>query len=312
MFIRRVYVNNKNTINIIPPIPNLLSPLNESKNQPISLYLYWDTSIRADHYHVQVASDSLFESKVLNDSTLSATFLAIGPLEKNMQYYWRIKAMNANGSSAWSFPPWCFSTILQYPKKVVLVYPINGATFITDSVRLTWNKCGVDIVKYCLEISNNSLMNNSIIDSTFGANDTTKVIRNLSYNKTYWWQVKAKNIAGWGAYSVKRKFIIIMSDVENIENLPKQYCLKQNYPNPFNPSTNIEYQLPKDSYVTLRVFNIKGELVKTCIEEKQSTGYYKIQWSGRDENDNSVVGGLYIYQLKAADFSQSNKMVLIK
>jgi hypothetical protein len=93
---------------------------------------------------------------------------------------------------------------------------------------------------------------------------------------------------------------------------PDKYQLAQNYPNPFNPVTAINYQLPKDSNVILRIFNINGQLVKTLIEEKQSAGYYKIQWDSRDENGNSVVGGLYLYQLKAEGFSQSYKMVLIR
>ena len=94
--------------------------------------------------------------------------------------------------------------------------------------------------------------------------------------------------------------------------LPDKYHLAQNYPNPFNPATTIEYQLPKDTHVTLRIFNIAGELVKILIEEKQSAGYHKIQWDGRDENGNSVAGGLYLYYLKADGFSHSNKMVLIR
>jgi hypothetical protein len=94
--------------------------------------------------------------------------------------------------------------------------------------------------------------------------------------------------------------------------LPDKYLLAQNYPNPFNPATTIEYQLPKDTQVTLRIFNITGELVETLIEEKQSAGYHQIQWDGRDENGSSVAGGVYLYLLKADDFSQSNKMVLIR
>jgi hypothetical protein len=94
--------------------------------------------------------------------------------------------------------------------------------------------------------------------------------------------------------------------------LPHNYHLGQNYPNPFNPVTTIEYQLPKDTYVTLRIFNITGELVKTIKNERQSAGYYKIQWNGRDENGKSIAGGLYLYHLKADGFSQSNKMILIR
>jgi len=94
--------------------------------------------------------------------------------------------------------------------------------------------------------------------------------------------------------------------------LPDKYHLAQNYPNPFNPVTTIEYQLPKDSHVIIRIFNITGELVKILIEEEQTAGYHKIQWNGRNENGNSVAGGLYLYHLKADAFSHSNKMIIIR
>ena len=117
--------------------------------------------------------------------------------------------------------------------------------------------------------------------------------------------------ATWGN-GVFRSIQPITSVGENETISPQSYVLKQNYPNPFNPVTTIEYQLLKDSHVSLMIFNITGDLVKTLIEEKQSAGYHKIQWNGKDENDNSVAGGLYLCQLKADGFSQSNKMVLIK
>jgi hypothetical protein len=90
------------------------------------------------------------------------------------------------------------------------------------------------------------------------------------------------------------------------------FLLSDCYPNPFNPVTTIEYQLPHDAFVALRIFAVTGELVKTIIEEKQMAGYHHIQWNGRDEDGNSVAGGLYFYHLKAGGFSLSKKMVLVR
>jgi hypothetical protein len=94
--------------------------------------------------------------------------------------------------------------------------------------------------------------------------------------------------------------------------LPENYHLSQNYPNPFNPVTTIEYQLPKSSEVVLRIYDITGRLVNTLISKQQPAGYYKIQWYGRDEKDNSVVGGLYLIKIIADHFTLSKKMVLIR
>lgn len=90
------------------------------------------------------------------------------------------------------------------------------------------------------------------------------------------------------------------------------FLLSDCHPNPFNPVTTIEYQLPHDTFVTLKIYTVLGGLVKTMIEEKQSTGHHAIQWNGRDEYGDSVAGGLYFYHFKAGDFSQSRKMVLVR
>ena len=67
-----------------------------------------------------------------------------------------------------------------------------------------------------------------------------------------------------------------------------------------------------DTHVNLSIFNIKGDFVKTLKDDRQSAGYHKIQWNGTDANDNSVAGGLYLYQLNAGGYSQTKKMVLIR
>ena len=94
--------------------------------------------------------------------------------------------------------------------------------------------------------------------------------------------------------------------------LPEYTQLMQNYPNPFNPTTSIKYQLPYDTHVSLKIYNLMGELVKTLIDSQQRTGYYTLQWDGRDKNNQSVATGLYIYSLKTNDYSQSRKMLLLK
>lgn len=89
--------------------------------------------------------------------------------------------------------------------------------------------------------------------------------------------------------------------------LPVEYCLKQNFPNPFNPSTIISYQLPKDEFVKLRIFNLLGEEVATIINQHQPAGSHQIKWNA--ENHSS---GVYIYRLEAGNYVQTKKMILAK
>jgi GH18 family chitinase len=89
--------------------------------------------------------------------------------------------------------------------------------------------------------------------------------------------------------------------------LPKAYALSQNYPNPFNPSTTIKYDLPKDSRVSLKLFNIIGQEVLTLVNEEQKAGYKSVQW-----NANNFASGVYFYRIQAGDFVASKKLLLLK
>jgi len=110
------------------------------------------------------------------------------------------------------------------------------------------------------------------------------------------------------AYTVGWTDIIIgVNGSENITGIPQEYNLLQNYPNPFNTSTTIEYTLPEEKFVVLKVFDVNGRLIKIPVEQKQLAGKYKINF------DASVLSsGMYFYQLKAGNFEQKRKFVLLK
>jgi len=96
--------------------------------------------------------------------------------------------------------------------------------------------------------------------------------------------------------------------------LPKAFALSQNYPNPFNPSTTIAYDIPegKEVFVRLNVYNIRGQLVRTLVNETINEGSYKIEWDGKDNNGRYTASGVYFYRIQAGEFSQTRKMVILK
>ena len=100
-----------------------------------------------------------------------------------------------------------------------------------------------------------------------------------------------------------------MVDVKEQEKLPTQFKFEQNYPNPFNPTTVISYQLPIDSYVSLKVYDILGREVATIVNEYQLAGSYKTQFSA---SNLRLASGVYFYRIVADDFVQSKKMLLLK
>ncbi|MFA7421964.1 MAG: T9SS type A sorting domain-containing protein, partial [Melioribacteraceae bacterium] len=88
--------------------------------------------------------------------------------------------------------------------------------------------------------------------------------------------------------------------------VPTDYSIS-NYPNPFNPTTTINYELPKDGMVTIKVYDIIGKEVATLVNEQKSAGYYKV-----DFNASKLTSGVYIATIQASGFSKSIKLLLTK
>ncbi len=96
-----------------------------------------------------------------------------------------------------------------------------------------------------------------------------------------------------------------------IQNLSSIY-LKQNYPNPFNPETKINYSLNKEGLTTLKILNIKGQLVKTLVNENKAGGDYSINWDGTDNLNKPVASGVYYYRLQVGNRVKTKSLILVK
>ena len=92
-----------------------------------------------------------------------------------------------------------------------------------------------------------------------------------------------------------------------VKIIPNQFALYQNYPNPFNPTTNIKFDLPEASWVTLKVYNIIGQEVASLINGEVNAGYHSVSFDG-----SKLPSGTYIYRLQTGNFIQTKKMVLLK
>jgi len=88
---------------------------------------------------------------------------------------------------------------------------------------------------------------------------------------------------------------------------PKEFKLEQNFPNPFNPTTTIQYQLPTDARVTLKVYDILGSEVATLVNEEQEAGYKEVNFNGIN-----YASGMYVYRLMAGKYISTKKMMLLK
>ena len=106
---------------------------------------------------------------------------------------------------------------------------------------------------------------------------------------------------------------------EDMSVVPEKFALHQNYPNPFNPVTVIPYDIPEASNVTIEIYNVLGQKVRSLVHKVHQPGKHLAKWNSRDDRGNLVTTGVYIYSVTAIDpatgktvFNQAKKLVLIK
>ncbi len=100
---------------------------------------------------------------------------------------------------------------------------------------------------------------------------------------------------------------MILTSINNISEIPESFSLAQNYPNPFNPTTNINFSIPKSSFVTLKVYDMLGKEVASLVDENLYPGSYSF-----DFNATNLTSGIYFYKLTTQDFTDIKKMTLLK
>ena len=97
-----------------------------------------------------------------------------------------------------------------------------------------------------------------------------------------------------------------------VEGVPVKFALHENYPNPFNPTTTLRFDLPEVSNLTLTIYNMLGQKVRTFNYQNTSAGYHSVKWNATNDYGNPVGAGVYLYQLQTKDFVKTRKMVLLK
>ena len=93
---------------------------------------------------------------------------------------------------------------------------------------------------------------------------------------------------------------------------PNTFTLHQNYPNPFNPATQIKYDLPKDAFVNISIYDVMGRMIKSLSNANQTAGYHSLQWDATNDFGEGVSAGMYIYTIQAGEYRSTKKMVLLK
>ena len=188
------------------------------------------------------------------------------------------------------------------------VLPVELASFVSviskNDVTLNWstasetNNSGFDVERSSANGSWSKIVNVS-------GNGNSNTPNSYSFTD--------RNLAS-GNYSYRLKQIYFNGNFEyfNLSNevvigVPEKFELSQNYPNPFNPSTKINYNLPADGMVSIKIFDMSGKEVMSLVNEVKTAGYYSVSFNG-----SNLSSGNYFYRLSAADFTATKKMILLK
>jgi len=194
------------TVIVPPSAPTLSSPSNGAMNQLTTLSLGWRSVEGARSYRLQMAKDSEFATVVLDDSSITWSSKQVGPLETNTTYYWRVKAKNAFVYGPWS-DVWNFTTISGAPPSPTLSYPSDGVVDQLQTLWLGWN-AAPGVASYHLQVATDVAFTIRVVDDS-SITDTSRQLRDLAINTSYYWRVRAKNALGASPWSTVWRFSTI-------------------------------------------------------------------------------------------------------
>jgi 5'-nucleotidase len=185
--------------------------------------------------------------------------------------------------------------------------PVEFTSFtaksVSEGVKLEWETAS-ELNNDRFEIERSLDRNTfAVVGTVRGAGTTTEAqsygfLDNTAQNGKFYYRLKQVDFDGTVDYS---------NIVEVVKDKPTTFELAQNYPNPFNPTTTINYQLPTNALVTLKVYDVVGREVATLVNARQEAGRYDINF-----NATSLSSGVYFYRLQAGSFVETKKMMLVK
>lgn len=296
-------------------VPVLNWPIGGTTLYGTSQTLYWhlNGAIAGLTFEVEYNTNNSFIG-VPNVTGLTSTQYALTGLTEGLTYYWRVRSNNGTFTNSWSSSESFVIYQPAGPSRPLIGTPKDNITVNSNSPTFSWfiNTLNPPDVKYDLEIADNINFTNSSNISNILI--THFAVNGLNKGKKYFWRVKGKTNNGKvSPYSNIASFNYGNPlGAENEITIPKEFALKQNFPNPFNPSTIINFDIPENLLVSLKVFDLLGREVKTLLNDNLAAGSYSVEWLGVNNFGQKLSSGTYIIRITAGNFVQSKKMILMK
>lgn len=291
-----------------PSSPILVEPPKDVDVVVTPVVLDWNDVAGADCYRVEVYTDTTSPDKFEGTCNAPTSHFEI-PLENtevNTRYYWRVFACSNQG---WSEPSGYFNFKTQAPDVIGTIGNLsNGVIDLIADEKLTQvqgNQLNRRLDKAVIRLNDNNEFLALLEMVLFKVRVTVLQISNQITSTT----AAELNFEADGVID-----LIVDEESRPVNNpkvedylVPKNFELSQNYPNPFNPSTTIEYSIPKDAIVSLKIYDVLGKEVATLVNDQKTAGTYILNW-----NASNFSSGLYFYRLTAGEFTETKKMFLVK
>ncbi|MBN2279874.1 MAG: lamin tail domain-containing protein [Candidatus Marinimicrobia bacterium] len=190
--------------------------------------------------------------------------------------------------------------------------PDNGTVLLRWTTESEVNNLGFNLYKSDLRDGDFVKLNDALIEGA--GNSTTK--NDYSYTdievvpgKIYYYQIE--DVAFDGKTEKHPVISVILEKTD--QTTADSFRLMPAYPNPFNPETTIKFQVPEKSTVSINIFDLRGQWVKSLVSENKLAGHYEVKWNGTDAGNNPVSNGIYFYQMTTGSgFSQTQKIMFLK
>jgi len=202
------------------------------------------------------------------------------------------------------------------PSEFLPLQPENHATGLSQSPSFLWEESvdpdPFDFATYTLQIATDSAFSNLAYEMDTELSLEHEITEVLYNDSEYWWRVIATDTELLTTESVRYSFTVGYVSIEDHATLPSDFVLNQNFPNPFNPSTTLMYGIPDYTSVSLFIYDLRGNIVRTIETSNQEAGWYEYVWNGLRDDGQSVSAGLYLTRLQAGSYTKTVKMLYLK
>ncbi|MCD6162401.1 MAG: VCBS repeat-containing protein [candidate division Zixibacteria bacterium] len=314
-------------LNDAPGSFSLVSPIDEDTVWLLETELVWHESENldpGDSIWYEVYYDTLADL-----STADTVYVVIDTsavvinLIDDYQYWWTVKAKDTNTDGTMASNTFSFYTYLpETPIPFSLIYPtiwdnLDSSNIVLVRWQASEDPDPLDSISYeinfnfldSMVVQPESLWENSNI--IYARTNICSADLNINVGDTASWWIRAISLPDSIESNERYRFIWPYDCLVGLNYMdiiiPDSYFLAQNHPNPFNPITNIEYGIPKESFIKISIYDILGREIDVIVNQYQQAGYFKVIWDA-----SGLPSGLYFYKIQAGRYSKIRKMLLLK